>query len=425
MKKLFTLVAFVLMLATVTIACSKSTETDKTSNTSGGTTTSTSDKEEKKETTSTSSDSTDSTPIKIGSLQDLSGSASEAGRANAWGAEYAVRLINENGGINGRPLEIVTLDIKNDVQEGINAYRLLIDEHKVDAIIGPPLSNPALAWVDLSTEDKVPIVGHFMDERCTTNEETGEPYPFMFLAEPGCAQQSYSIAQYAVEKLNLKTFATFYNAGLSYAVQHALPFAEYVKSKGCEVVAEETFQTGDVDYRAQAIKIAEANPDAVFICNYAADNALCYDYLREAGYEGTILGNNTFQSPFNSLVKTKVYDTYFLQNVDMENPQSDSYEVVQTYMKENGVDYPIANACFGYDAVMVLADALKRANDPTNGEEVAKMLEQTTLVQTSSGPITINPETHRTVGMPMLIAQYDENFKLIIVDSVLLEEGLE
>ena len=423
MKKLLTLIAFVLMLAMAATACSKGTETDKTPDASKETVAPADDKEEAEDITP--SDSSEGTPIKIGSLQDLSGSASEAGRANAWGAEYAVKQINENGGINGRMLEITTLDIKNDVQEGINAYRLLIDEHKVDAIIGPPLSNPALAWVDLSTEDKIPVVGHFMDERCTTNEESGKPYPFMFLAEPGCAQQSYSIAKYGVEDLNLKTFATFYNAGLSYAVQHALPFVEYVKSKGCEVVAEETFQTGDVDYRAQAIKIAEANPDAVFICNYAADNALCYDYLREAGYEGVILGNNTFLSPFSSLVKSEVYDTYFLQNVDMENPESDSYDIVQACMKDTGAKYPIANACFGYDAVMVLADALKRANDSSNGEEVAKMLEQTNAVQSSSGPITINPETHRTVGMPMLIAEYDENFKLHIIDSILLEEGLE
>lgn len=421
MKKLVTILALMMMLIMTAAACSSSEDTGKDSASSPATTDTAADKED----TATSETSSELAPLKVGNLQDLSGSASEAGRANAWGVEYAVRQINENGGINGRMIELTTLDIKNDVQEGINAYRLLVDENQVEAIIGPPLSNPALAWVDLSAEDKMPVVGHFMDERVTTNEETGEPSPYMFLAEPGCAQQSYSIAKYGIDDLKLKSFATFYNAGLSYAVQHALPFAEFIRTNGGEVLAEETFQTGDVDYRAQAIKIAEANPDAVFICNYAADNALCYDYLREAGYEGIILGNNTFQSPFSSLVKSEVYDTYFLQNVDMENPESASYDIVKAYMDETGAQYPIANACFGYDAAMVLADALKRAKDPTDGEEVAALLAQTKDVQSSSGTITINPETHRTIGMPMLIAQYDENFKLIIVDSIVLDEGLE
>lgn len=421
MKKLITMIALMLIVMMTVTACSSSKDTDKDADKSAAPTDAAADSDDK----DASGDSSETATIKVGNLQDLSGGASEAGRANAWGVEYAVRQINENGGINGRQIELITLDIKNDVQEGINAYRLLVDEHKVDAIIGPPLSNPALAWVDLATEDKMPIVGHFMDERATTNEETGEPHPFMFLAEPGCSQQSYSIAQYGMDKLGLKTFATFYNAGLSYAVQHALPFAEYVRSNGGEVLAEETFQTGDVDYRAQAIKIAEANPDAVFISNYAADNALCYDYLREAGYEGVILGNNTFQSPFPSLVKSEVYDTYFLQNVDMENPEAPAYDIIQAYMADTGAKYPIANVSFGYDAMTVLADALKRAQDPSNGEEVAKLLEETKDVQASSGLITINPATHRTVGLPMLVAKYDENFKTIILESVTLGEGLE
>ena len=67
-------------------------------------------------------------PIKIGSIQDLSGSASNAGQPNAWGAEYAVKVINENGGINGRQIEIYTQDCKNDVTEGLNAYHKLVDE---------------------------------------------------------------------------------------------------------------------------------------------------------------------------------------------------------------------------------------------------------------------------------------------------------
>ena len=113
-------------------------------------------------------------PIRIGSIQDLSGGASTAGQPNAWGAEYAVKVINEKGGISGRMLEITTMDCKNDAAEGVMAYRKLVDEIGVAAIIGPPLSNPAAAWVELSEEDSIPIVGHFMDEVCTTNPDTGD-----------------------------------------------------------------------------------------------------------------------------------------------------------------------------------------------------------------------------------------------------------
>lgn len=402
MKKLVTLIALMMIVAMATVACSPSSGPANDPADEGG--------------------AKELEPIKLGNIQDLSGTASEPGTANAWGAEYAVRVINEAGGINGRMIEIITLDCKNDVQEGINCYRRLVDEYEVDAIIGPPLSNPALAWVELAEEDKIPIVGHFMDERCTTNEETGEPYNFMFLAEPGCAVQSYCIAEYGLKELGLKTFATMYCEGNAFAVKHAEPFMAYVNAKGGKVVAEETFQWSDVDYRAQATKIASVNPDAVFLSDYAAQAALCYDQLREAGYKGIILGANTLASAWPSLVKTEIYDVYLLQNYDLLNPESECYELMQTFMKEDGREYPVTNAGFGYDAVMVMVDAMKRAKDPTDGVEVAKLLEQCKDVQTSAGPITIDPKTHRPVGMGMYIADYDENTNLRVLTKIYLDE---
>jgi branched-chain amino acid transport system substrate-binding protein len=141
----------------------------------------------------------DKAPIKIGSIQDLTGGASSSGQPQAWGVEYAVKWINENGGINGRQIELHTRDCQNDAEVGVTAYRELVDEVGVCAIIGPALSNPASAWVELATEDKIPIVGHFMDEVCTTNPETGEVYPYMFLAEPSCSYQSYIVGEYAMK----------------------------------------------------------------------------------------------------------------------------------------------------------------------------------------------------------------------------------
>lgn len=347
-------------------------------------------------------------PIVIGSIQDLTGPASEAGTANAWGAEYAVKMINEEGGINGRMLEIITLDCKNDLNEGINAYRKLVDENQVSAIIGPPLSNPASGWVDLSEEDTVPIVGHFMDEVVTTNPETGEPYPYMFLAEPGCATQSHAMAKFALAELQLTSFATLYNTGNAFAKAHAIPFMEYVRANGGEVVAEETFTWADTDYSAQALKIAQANPEAVFLSDYVVQATTAYDALRDAGFEGVILGANTLGLPFSSLVKNPVHDVYFLQNYDMLNPEQRCYDLFQISMQEFKSDYPKGNSAFGWDAVQVLAAAMRKATDPTDGEEVRALLEQTTELPICHGDITIDPATHRPNNLGMFIAKYNE-----------------
>lgn len=347
-------------------------------------------------------------PIKIGSIQDTSGGASLAGQPNQWGVEYAVRWINENGGINGRPVELYSRDCQNDAEVGVTNYRELVDEVGVCAIIGPPLSNPASAWVELATEDKVPIVGHFMDEVCTTDPDTGEAYPYMFLAEPSCSVQSYILAEYGMKELGVKTIATLYNTSNAYAVAHEGPFVSYVEDNGGSVLARETFGWTDTDYTAQAQKIAALNPDAVLLCDYCNQMVTAYDNLRDAGYTGYILGANTMYPPFNSLVKNEITDCYFVQNYDLST--GTIAELLDIQMKETGTDYPTSNVGFGWDASMVLFNAMKQAKDPADGEEVRQILESSTKDVESAGgaKITIDPVTHRpTRDMGMYIATYD------------------
>ena len=355
-------------------------------------------------------------PIKIGSIQDLSGSASNAGQPNAWGAEYAVKVINENGGINGRQIEIYTQDCKNDVTEGLNAYHKLVDEIGVCAIIGPALSNPASAWVDLSTEDQIPIVGHFMDEICTTNPDNGETYEYMFLCEPSCSQQAQDLAEYAISDLNQSKFAVLYNPSNAFAKAQVVPFVEYVKARGCTITDSETFGWADKDYSAQALKIVASGADCVFLGDYLAQMVIAYDALRDAGFTGVIIGANTMAPPFANQVKNEVYDCYFLQNYDMLNPDVGNInELVTKHMAETGTTSPQVNVGFGWDAVLVLTEAMKKAKDPTDGVELASLIAETKDLELSGGvKITIN-ESNRTDTMGMYIATYDENKEMKIV----------
>ncbi len=353
-------------------------------------------------------------PIKVGCIQDTSGGASSAGQPNEWGAQYAVQYINENGGINGRMIELFCRDCQNDTQVGVTCYRELVDEIEVDAIIGPPLSNPASAWVELSAEDEIPIVGHFMDEVCTTDPETGETYPYMFLVEPSSGAQGVLLAKYAMEKLGVKTVAALFNTSNAFATSQEGPFADYIRNNGGEVLLEETFTWSDTDYSAQAQKIAQLKPDAVVLTDYVNQMVTAYDNLREAGYEGIILGANTMSDPFYGLCKNPVHDCHYIQNYNLD--EGKIAELCVAHMAATGTAYRKANVGFGWDAVMVLANAMKQAKDPTDGKEVREILENNTKAVEASGPvaITLDPATHRpTSDMGMYIATYDAEGKSI------------
>jgi len=343
--------------------------------------------------------------IVIGSILDTSGGMAAAGLATVWGADYAVEQINANGGINGKKLKIIHYDVKGDPNEAINAYNRLVDQDGAVAVVGPGLSNIGIAVAPIAEEKKVPIVGHFMDERCTTNEQTGEKWNYMFLAEPSCNQQAEAIASYACEKLPIETVGILYDSSNAYSVTHAEPFAAYCEANGVKVVAKESFGKDAKDYKAQLSKIIAQNPDAIFVPAYVQQNALAYVQIRQLGYTGIVLGNNTYNTPFDTLVEgTPVENLYFLFNVDYSSEYTKF--LGDAYRAEKNEE-PFINSAFGYDAVTIIANGLKNADDVTNSETIAKAIETKTVdLMTSSGPITLNPDTHRPEGMGVYIAQW-------------------
>lgn len=361
--------------------------------------------------------------IVIGSIQDLSGNMSVAGKQTQWGSEYAVRQINENGGINGKKLKIITYDCKSDPNEAINVYNRLVQQDKAVAIVGPALSNIGIPIASVAEEKKVAFVGQFMDERATTNEKTGEAWNYMFLAEPSCGQQAEIMAGYSVEKLGIKTVGILYDSSNAYATTHAEPFKKYMESNGVQVVAVETFGKDAKDYKAQLSKIIAKNPEGIFIPNYVQTNALAYKQARLLGYEGYIIGNNTYTAPFPDLVDGTRIDEklVFLFNLDMNGP--DVKFLTDDYIKEHNGEQPAFNIAFGYDNVMIIANALSKVDDFTDTVELARTIEQETKeVQTASGKITLSPETHRPVGMGAFVAKYDESNNVQLLEYFVPEQ---
>ena len=112
--------------------------------------------------------------LKIGSIQDMSGTTSVFGNAITRGAELAIEKINAQGGVNGKKLKLITLDTKGDPKEAINAYNRLVDQEKVVAVLGPPISNIGLALAPIANTKKVPVVGSFIDPRVTVGAD-GKP----------------------------------------------------------------------------------------------------------------------------------------------------------------------------------------------------------------------------------------------------------
>ena len=119
----------------------------------------------------------------------------------------------------------------------------------------------------LSDNLKVPVVGDPSDTRATT-KRPGEPWKYIFGSQPTSAEYGNTMAAYALNELDMIKFAVIYNKGNAWASQIAGAFVSYAMAHGGEIVAQETFNWGDTDFRAQLTNIKNSRPEAVFVPEY-------------------------------------------------------------------------------------------------------------------------------------------------------------
>jgi branched-chain amino acid transport system substrate-binding protein len=339
-------------------------------------------------------------PIVIGAIQDLSGPTSVWGNAVRKGAELAVEKINAAGGINGRKIELKAYDVKLEPQEAINAYNRLVDQDKAVAVIGPPISNIGLSLTSLTAAKKVPIVGSFIDPRVTVQPD-GTPHPYMFLMQPSSVQYSEIIADFGFKKLGLKNVGVFYDQSNAFSVSQVQPFVNYWEKNGGKVVGSQVYKKGDKDFKTQLSKLKEAGAECIYAPNYIQDQVLTIQQMDQIGFRVPILDGLDFAPPFTTLLPDpKLADKiYFANNYSDNEPQL--VEVREAYKKKYNEE-PINKAYLGYDKILILADAIKRANstDPT---AIKNALEQTKNLQCTTGVITLSPKTHQPVGLSMVM----------------------
>ena len=142
MKKLFAILLVVAMLLALAGCAGGETSSDNPSNNSNA-----------------SVSSSDADPIRIGIWTSLTGASAIEGELIENGARLAAAQWNAKGGINGRQIDFVVYDDQSTTEGAVTATTRLIENDKVDAIIGSNLSNSIVATASLIEEAGIPFVG--------------------------------------------------------------------------------------------------------------------------------------------------------------------------------------------------------------------------------------------------------------------------
>ena len=346
---------------------------------------------------STSGGGGEASVVKVGEYASLTGKEAGFGQSSHNGTAMAVDDLNAAGGILGKKVELITEDDQSQSGQPSIDVRKLITDDGVVAVLGEVASSRSLEAAPICQQYQIPMISP-----SSTNPKVTEVGDYIFRVCFIDPFQGTVMANFATKTLKLKTAAVLTDVTSDYSMGLAKFFKDSFTASGGKIVADEKYNGGDKDFSAQLTTIKAANPDGIFIPGYYTEVGLIAIQARQLGLNIPLFGGDGWEgAPLISIGGPALEGTYFSTHFTPE----DTSPVVQDFVKKYQARYnatPDAMAALGYDSLMILADAMKRAGT-TTGPAVRDALAATKDFHGITGTITIDKD--RNASKPAVILE--------------------
>jgi len=311
----------------------------------------------------------ESNTIKVGGIAPLSGAVAVYGVECKNGIDLAIEEINAAGGIDGKALEFVCEDDEGSPDKTVNAFKKLIAKDGVKFVIGSLTSGCTQAVTTLSQASKVLQIAPAATAPAITDAGN-----YVFRACFIDPFQGTVGGKFAYNNIGARKAAILYDAGNDYSVGLYENFIASFKSLGGEVVAAESYATGDKDFNAQLTKIKNANPDVVYLPDYYGTVALIAKQLRAQGIKAPLVGGDGWDG-LTGNAGEEVLNGFYSNHYADDSTEPAVQNFVSAFKAKYG-KAPNSFAALGYDSVYMLRDAIVKAGT-TDVAKVRDALEAT------------------------------------------------
>src|SRR5215472_16965751 len=313
--------------------------------------------------------------IKLGFNGDLSASPSAlSGQAATLGLQAAIDDVNAAGGVLGRKLTLVTRDDLSQPPKSISNMSDLIDNEKVVAVFGPTNSGNALAWKQIPNQKKIPVIGTVGSGTAITYPVSAGADNYMFRISMVDRDQVAGLMAYvkkdpAVKNVGYLSETTGYGQGGLKDMQ------ELGNLQGLKPACNEKFGVNDTDMTSQLNKCKAAGVDTIVVWAQGTPLGQLMRSMEKINYFPLTLmtwaADN--QSFYEAAGKTLAEKPIFVRTVTEERTpkQQQLYDRIAPKMTSKSA---FGFAAHSYDAVMVLAAAIRQANS-TDGSKIREALE--------------------------------------------------
>lgn len=308
--------------------------------------------------------------VNIGAVLTLSGGASVYGGPQQNAIQLAVAQVNESGYLGDATLVVTFGDSASENEQAISSMTNLVEELGVVAVLGPTLSREAFSADPIAQDAGTVVMG--VSNTAVGITDMGE---FVFrnsLPEtaviPGVIEQS-------TELLGFERVGLLYANDDDFTVSGYEVMRDTFEELGVEIVGEETYSTGDVDFNAQLTNLLAGDPDVLSVSALAAEAVQVILQARALGFDGYILGGNGFNSP--AVIEQTGDDSEGVivggaWNIGNPNPSPESIVFVEAF--EAAYEYsPDQFAAQAYSGAWTIAKAIRCA-DSTDRAEVRDAL---------------------------------------------------
>jgi branched-chain amino acid transport system substrate-binding protein len=334
--------------------------------------------------------------IPIGFFGAMTGQQATFGTSDQEGVDLAVEQINAAGGVLGKKINIISGDDQSNPTQAATVVEKLINRDQVVALIGEVASSNSLAAAPIAQQAKIPMLSP-----ASTNVGVTQVGDYIFRACFIDPFQGSVMAKFAVNDLHKKNFAVLYDVNSDYSKGLRDAFVKAAKELGGRIVETSAYSQTDSDFKAQLTKIKNANPDAIYVPGYYTQVGQIVRQARDLGITVPLMGGDGWDSEQTfAIAGPGVAGCYFTNHYSPDEKRPAVGKFVEAYKKKYNGKTPDAMAILGYDAMRLMADAIKRAGS-TDPKAIRDALAATKDFPGASGNITM--DKNRNAQKPIVI----------------------
>jgi branched-chain amino acid transport system substrate-binding protein len=294
-------------------------------------------------------------PIVVGAIFSESGLAAPHNRPMLEMTRLAINQVNDNGGVLGRPLELIVFDNKSSpIGSALAARRIVLRD--LTAVIGAHWSSHSLAIAPILQEAGIPMISPG-----STNPEVTRGKDYIFRACFLDSFQGVAMARFARDDLQAKSAVVVTNIDENYSITLGQFFSSAFQQTGGRILSEISYRGDATDFSENIKELIRLKPDVVYLPGYTRDSGLCIKQAARMGLSTTFLGGDAWDE-IEKYAGPAIAGSYQSAPWHPQVPFGASQKMQQLYYAAHGKEISNNSSPLAYDAVMILAEAITRAS---------------------------------------------------------------